>query len=386
VTSIDLLDRSLYAGDPFPTYAWLREHDQVHWDEHRELWGVFRYDDVISIEKQPELFSSAQGSRPRTPADGSMINLDDPRHKAQKRAVYKGFTPKAVAEKEAHIRSICTSLIDAVIDRGGCDLVESLAAPLPMMLIAEYLGAPLQDCATLQHWSDTVIGGADGPENVTEAVATAHMSFVMYAMDIMEARRREPRDDLISILVQEEVDGEPMTEDAIVSEALLLLVGVKETSRNVITGGVEALIRNPDQRAVLLEDPSKIGAAVEECLRWVTPIINMSRTATRDVEIRGRAIAAGDEVVMFYASANRDAEVFQQPDEFLVERDPNPHVAFGFGPHFCLGAQLARLEVRVMLEELLARIPNMRLASEDPIPRSYSSFVRGVHSMPVVWS
>lgn len=384
--SIDLLDRSLYAGDPFPTYAWLRGHDPVHWDAARGLWGVFRYADVIAVEKQADVFSSAQGSRPLTPPDGSMINLDDPQHRAQKHAVYKGFTPKAVAAKEAHIRSICTSLIDAVIDRGECDLVQSLAAPLPMMLIAEYLGAPLSDCDMLQRWSDTVITGADGPENVTDEVATAHMNFVMYAIEIMEARRHEPRDDLISILVHEEVDGEPMTDDAIVSEALLLLVGGNETTRNVITGGMEALLRYPEQRAVLLDDPAKIAVAVEECLRWVTPIINMSRTAARDAEIAGRTIAAGDEIVLFYASANRDEAVFDRPDEFLVERDPNPHVAFGFGPHFCLGAQLARLEIRVMLEELSARIPNMRLVSDDPIPRSHSSFVRGVHSMPVTWT
>lgn len=386
MTTIDLLDRSFYAGDPFPTYAWLREHDPVHWDQRRKLWGVFRYADVIDVEKQPEIFSNAQGSRPYTPPDGSMINKDDPEHKAQKRAVYKGFTPKAVAEKEAHIRSIVTSLIDAVEANGECDLVEALAAPLPMILIAEYLGAPLSDCDDLQRWSDTLIGGADGPENVTDAVATAHFAFIEYAMAIMEQRRREPRRDLVSILVREEIDGEPLSEDAVISEALLLLVGGNETTRNVITGGVEALARNPEQRAVLLEDPSKIPVAVEECLRWVSPIINMRRTATRDHEVSGKTIRAGEQVLLFYPSANRDVEVFDRPDEFLVEREPNPHVAFGFGPHFCLGAQLARLEVRVMLEELLVRLPNVRLASDDPIPRSHSSFVRGVHSLPVVWS
>lgn len=383
--SVDLLDRSFYSADPYPTYAWLREHDPVHWDERRRLWGVFCHADVIDVEKQPEIFSNAQGSRPHTPPDGSMINKDDPQHKAQRRAVYKAFTPRAVAEQEGHIRSIVTSLIDAIEPRGECDLVEELAAPLPMILIAEYLGAPRSDCDLLQRWSDILISGADGPEHVSDEVMRAHLGFVEYALAIMEERRRAPRGDLVSILSHEEVDGEPLSDDAIVSEALLLLVGGNETTRNVISGGMEALIRDPHQRQLLIDDPAKIPTAVEECLRWVSPIINMRRTATRDHELRGKTIRTGDEVLVFYGSANRDATVFERPDEFLVEREPNAHVAFGFGPHFCLGAQLARLEVKVMLEELLARLPDMRLVRDEPIPRSQSSFVRGVLGMPVAW-
>ncbi len=380
---IDMLDRDFYAGDPYPTYAWMREHAPVYWDDARQLWAVMLYDDVLAIEKQPELFCNGLGYRPNTPADGSMISQDDPQHKAQKRYVMKGFTPKAVAAKEDHVRSIVTTLIDNVAPAGACDLVSQLAAPLPMILIAEYLGAPLEDCDTLQSWSDTVIGGADDPAYVTDEVATAHLAFVVYALELMEQRKAEPGADLLSLLVHEEIDGERLSEDAIVSEALLLLVGGNETTRNVISGGLEALIRNPEQRQRLLDDPSLIPVAVEECLRWVTPILSFRRTATADVEMRGQTIRAGDQVLNMYASANRDPAVFADPEHFDVGRNPNPHLAFGFGPHFCLGAQLARLELRVMLEEVLRRLPDLRLADDAPVARSHSSFIRGVHHMPV---
>jgi cholest-4-en-3-one 26-monooxygenase len=382
---INLLDRNLYAGDPYPTYAWLRENAPVYWDEQSDLWGVTRYADVLALEKQPEIFCNRYGFRPQTPPDGSMISQDDPQHKAQKRFVNKGFTPKAVSGKEDHVRSIVTSLIDAVEARGECDLVQDLAAPLPMILIAEYLGSPLDDCDMLQRWSDALIGGADGPDNVTDDVISSHFAFVEYALDIMERRRANPSDDLVSILVHEEIDGERLSEDAIVSEALLLLIGGNETTRNVISGGLEALMRHPDRRQTLIDDPAKIPVAVEECLRWVTPIISFRRTATSDYELHGEKIREGDSVLLFYGSANRDPEVFDNPDVFDVERNPNPHLAFGFGPHFCLGAQLARLEIKVTLEEVLRRLPDLRLADDAPIPRSHSAFIRGIHHMPVVW-
>ncbi len=220
---------------------------------------------------------------------------------------------------------------------------------------------------------------------MTDDVISSHFAFVEYALDIMGRRRANPSDDLVSILVHEEIDGERLSEDAIVSEALLLLIGGNETTRNVISGGVEALMRHPDERQKLIDDPAKIPVAVEECLRWVTPIISFRRTATRDHELHGEKIREGDSVLLFYGSANRDAEVFADPDVFDVERNPNPHLAFGFGPHFCLGAQLARLEIKVMLEEVLRRLPDLRLADDAPIPRSQSAFIRGIHNMPVVW-
>jgi cholest-4-en-3-one 26-monooxygenase len=382
---IDLLDRQMYAGDPYPTYAWLRENAPVYWSEPAGLWGVSRYEDIVALEKQPEIFSNAGGSRPKSPRNDSMIDHDDPRHKSQRRFVYKGFTPKALAEKEEHARSIVTSLIDEVAARGECDFVQQLAAPLPMILIAEMLGVRPEDRDTLQRWSDAMLSGADGEKNVTEEVMVSHLDFVQYALDVMEARREEPQADLISTLVHAEIDGEKLSDDAIVSEALLLLVGGNETTRNVISGGMEMLIRHPEQRRQLIDDPTLIPIAVEECLRWVTPILNMNRTATRDVELHGQTIREGDEVLLMFASANRDPAVFDAPEEFVATRDPNPHVAFGFGPHFCLGANLARLEVRVMFEEVLRRLPDLRLAT-DEVPRTPSSFVRGIMHMPVTFS
>lgn len=385
ISPIDLLDRSLYAGDPTPVYACLRDHAPCYWSEAAGVWGVSRYADVVAIEKQPQLFSNgAKGSRPHTPRNESMIDQDDPRHRVQRRFVSKGFTPKAIADKEEHVRSIVTALLDAIAPRGEADLVRELAAPLPMILIAEMLGVRPEDRDRLQHWSDVMIAGADGPQNVTDEVLACHLAFVEYALDVMEQRRREPLDDLISILVNEEIDGERLDDDALVSEALLLLVGGNETTRNVISGGLEMLLRRRDQWDLLADELARIPAAVEECLRWVSPILNMNRTATRDVELHGQRIREGDQVLLMFASANRDPRVFDSPESFDVTRDPNPHLAFGFGPHFCLGANLARLEVRVVLEEVLRRLPDLRLADGAELARTRSSFIRGITRMPVV--
>lgn len=380
---IDLLDRELYAGDPEPVYAWLRANAPVYWDERRRLWGLSRHEDVLAAEKDPQTFSSAKGSRPNTDPDPSMINHDAPRHTRQRRLVYKGFTPKRVAALEPHVRSVVTQIIDRVAPLGRCDFVKDVATPLPMVLIAEMLGMPDADRDSLQEWSDRVIAGADGPENVTDDVTEAFGEFVTYITTTVEDRRHRPVDDLISVLVHAEIDGERLSEEELIFESLLLLVGGNETTRNVISGGMDALVRHPDQRAKLVDDPSKIAVGVEEMLRWVSPILNMKRTATRDVEMHGQTIHEGDQVILMYSSANRDEAVFDEPQRFDVERDPNPHLAFGFGPHFCLGASLARLELNVMFEELLRRLPDMELVPGQDLGRSRSSFIRGLTRMEV---
>jgi cytochrome P450 family 142 subfamily A polypeptide 1 len=380
---VRLLDRSFYAGDPYPAYAWLRANRPVYWDEASGLWGLSRHEDVVWAERHPELFSSAQGSRPKSGPNPSMIDSDDPKHARRRRLVYKGFTPRRVAEQEGHVREITTWLIDRVAPLGKCDFVSAVAAPLPMILIAEMLGVPPEDRDLLQHWSDQMISGADGPENVTPAVVEAHSEFVEYTSRIIEDRRRSPRDDLISILVHAEVDGDRLSHEELLGESLLLLVGGNETTRNVISGSVEVLTDHPDQRDRLLAEPGLVPSAVEESLRWVSPILNMARTATRDVEVRGQMIRAGEQLLLMYASANRDEEVFEEPGRFLVDRSPNPHVAFGFGTHFCLGASLARLEVRVVLEEVLRRLPDIAVAPGTRVERTPSSFIRGVSRLPV---
>jgi cytochrome P450 family 142 subfamily A polypeptide 1 len=297
--------------------------------------------------------------------------------------VYKGFTPKRVAGLEPHVRAVVTQIIDKVAPLGRCDFVRDVATPLPMVLIAEMLGVAEDDRDALQEWSDRVIAGADGPENVTTDVLEAFDQFSRYITEVLEDRRHRPVDDLVSILVHAEIDDERLSEEELIFESLLLLVGGNETTRNVIAGGMEALIRHPEQRAKLVADPSKIPVAVEEMLRWVSPVLNMKRTATRDVELHGEKIREGDQVLLMYASANRDEDVFDAPERFDVERDPNPHLAFGFGPHFCLGASLARLNLRVMFEELLRRVPDMELAPGAELTRTPSSFMRGLVSMPV---
>ncbi|MGH9208165.1 MAG: cytochrome P450, partial [Acidimicrobiales bacterium] len=255
-----------------------------------------------------------------------------------------------------------------------------------MILIAEMLGVRREDRDLLQHWSDQMISGSDGPENVTVEVIEAHQQFMEYTGQIIEDRRKSPHDDLISTLVHAEIDGDKLTQEELLGESLLLLVGGNETTRNVISGSVEVLSRHPGERAVLREDPSRLPVAVEECLRWVTPIINMARTATRDVQVRGKTVRAGQQILLMYGSANRDEAAFDWPDRFNVGREPNPHVAFGFGAHFCLGNALARIEIKVVLEELLRRMPDIEVAPGFEVWRTPSSFIRGITSLPVVFT
>ncbi|HEY5875307.1 MAG TPA: cytochrome P450 [Ilumatobacteraceae bacterium] len=381
---IDLLDRDLYAGDPHPVFTWLRANEPVYRDP-AGTWALTRHADVVWAERQPSLFSNAAGSRPNSDPQPSMIDSDDPSHGLQRRLVAKGFTPKQMAAYETHVRDVARRLVDAIAPLGRADIVTEIAKPLPMTLIGEMLGAPEDDYETLQRWSDQMITGADGAANVTDEVVNAAFEYYEYAARVIGDRTARPRDDLVSVLVHGEVDGERLDHERVIANALLLLVGGNETTRNVIAGGVEALLRNPAQLAALRAEPgpSTIGA-VEECLRWVTPIVNMNRTTTADVDVDGKTIPAGSQVLMCYISANRDETVFDDPFRFDIARHPNPHIAFGFGPHFCLGSSLARLEIKVMLTELLTRLPDLHLVDPAATPvYSHSSFVRGIQSLPV---
>jgi len=380
-----LLDRSFYAGDPYPALAELRATDPVYRDE-TGMWGLMLHEDVVWAERHPKLFSSAPGSRPRSFPQPSMIDSDDPLHKRRRGLVDKGFYPRPVAEEEQRVRAITRALIDKVAPWGECDLVEDLAAPLPMIVIAQMLGVPPEDHDLLQHWSDLMISGADGPENATPAVLKAYADYVAYMDAIIADRRRTPREDLISTLVQAEPGGEHLSREEIIGEALLILIGGNETTRNAISGGFEALMRAPEERQRLLDDPAISGQAAEEFLRWVTPVINMARMATTDVTIRDRTIPEGAQVLLMYISANRDERVFDRSHDFEVARNPNPHLAFGHSAHFCLGASLARLEIKVMIEEVLARLPDIRAAVPGVnVTRTQSSFIHGIPSLPVVF-
>ena len=381
MSEIDLLDGTWYAGDPSADYAWLRDHPGLWFDEANELWAVARHHDVLEVSRNPKLFCSGEGFRPKTPPNGSMISQDDPRHTRQRRLVSKGFTPKQVAGMESHARKIVDELIDAVSEEGSCDFVTDLAVPLPMIVIAELLGVRVEDRDRLQHWSDELIKGADG--HTTDDVIAQFVDFCEYITEVIEARRADPRDDLTSILVHATIDGEVGFDlDGLINELLLIMIGGNETTRNVISGAMEALADNPEQRAALLADPSKLPTAAEEFLRWVTPIVTFQRTVVDDTEFAGTSLAAGDKLLLLYGAANRDEAVFgPTAPVFDIRRDPNPHMAFGFGTHFCLGASLARLEIKVMFEELLRRLPDIEITG--PVRRTPSAFIRGIAEMPV---
>jgi cholest-4-en-3-one 26-monooxygenase len=380
--AIDLLDGDLYAGDPDPTYVWLRRNAPLYRDEINRLWGVSRYDDVVAIEKDPATFCSSEGYRPNLPADDSMIGNDDPRHNERRRVVARRFTPKAVAGHEDVVRALARGLVDAVAKRGHCEVVEELAAPLPAMVIARLLGFDHDQWPRVKYWSETTILAGGGPRYMADSVAEAFGDYCEHTAALIAARQAAPADDVVSLWTQAEADG-VLTPDQVLSEGLLLIDGGAETTRTVITGAVLALIEHPDQYRRVLDDPSLLPLAVEEFIRWVTPILNMRRTATRDTEVAGTPVQKGDELLLMYPSANRDEAVFDDPQRIDVAREPNPHIAFGFGTHFCLGAALARLEIRIMFEELLPRLRNLRLAPGITPERIPNAFVRGFRSLHV---
>ncbi|MCJ7671378.1 MAG: cytochrome P450 [Acidimicrobiia bacterium] len=395
---VNLLDGAFYAGDPYPTYRLLRDEAPVYWDATQRIWGISRYQDVVEVEKRAARYTSAHGSRPRVPADYSMINHDDPLHQNQRRLVARRFTPRSVKEHEDHVRGIVTGLIDAVGPAGTADVVHDLAAPLPARVICELLGFDPSLAAKCQEWSETTMleGGQYAPDggerDTSDTTISAVLEFAVAATELLEARRRDPRDDLFSVWAHAEVEFPDSTrralnDDEIVHEALLLLDGGAETTRTVIGTMCLELIRNPGERAKLVENSTLLGATgVEEFIRWVTPILNMRRTATEDHELHGQTIRAGDEILLMYSSANRDERVFEHPETLDVTREHNHHVAFGFGAHFCLGASLARLEIRVMFEELLRRIPDLRLAPGAEPRRLPSAFAVGYDAIPVEFS
>ena len=376
---IDLLASSFYLDGARDAYAWMREHAPVHYDDANGLWGVATYEGVMAVGRDPATFSSAGGSRPDTGPMPWMIDMDAPDHLKRRKLVSRGFTPARVRATRDHLGEICDDLIDLVCERGECDVVLDLAAPLPMIVIGDMLGIPAADRGELLRWSDDMLKSLNGDPASLAAAAAAFGEYHGYARVMIEARRDDPTDDLVSVLVHAEVDGARLTDDEIVMESLLLLVGGDETTRHVTIGGTEQLLAHPEARARLTADPELLPTAVEEMLRWVTPIKNMARTTTRAVELGGVSLPEGAKLVVLYESANFDDAAFDAPNVFDIERAPNDHLAFGFGAHFCLGASLARLELSVMFERMLRRLPELELANDEPLRRT----INGVGAMPV---
>lgn len=365
---------------------WLRENEPVYWSEINQLWVLSRYEDVAFVSKNHHIFCSGFGVRPGNPVKLGLIDEDEPRHNRLRSLINRGFTPRMVKKLEGVFRSIATDAIDAVAKQGHCDVVEDIAVPLPLLLIAEMIGIRKEDRDRFHHWSDTMIaaeGNLQDPE-ITARAGRSFMEYSAYVTEIIEDRRANPRDDLVSILVGAKDEGlleifegaksptgaddeeyVKLANDELIKILVLLLVAGNETTRNGISGCMQLLIENPGVRQQLIDVPARIPMAVEEMLRLVTPVNSFSRTATCDTELRGKKIAKGQAVLMLYPSANRDADQFEDPEVLKIERNPH-HLSFGLGNHFCMGANLARMELRVALEEMLRRLPDMEYSSGGP--------------------
>jgi cholest-4-en-3-one 26-monooxygenase len=398
VTPVDLSDsRSYVAGVPHTWLAHLRRHDPVHWQDEPGgpgFWAITRYDDCVTVNRDYERFSSAaQGTMPfEMGADEiaqqglMMLNMDPPLHTRYRRLVNKGFTPRMVRDLEESIHRTADSIIDEVIEKGEADFVTQISAELPLQVIAELLGVPQEDRHRMFEWSNRMVGNED-PEyqDQTELALTSAMELYAYASELFAKKRIDPHADLMSALTTVEIEGERLSDMELELFFLLLTVAGNETTRNLMSGAMHAFFQNPEQWQRLLDDRSLLPSAVDEMLRFVTPVMNFRRTAMVDAELSGTTIAAGDKVVFFHASANRDEDVFNNPNTFDVGRDPNPHIAFGGGgPHFCLGTNLARMEIRVMFEHLLDRLPDIRQDGE--VLRLQSQFINGVKHIPVAFT
>jgi cytochrome P450 len=380
----------------------LRDERPVSWQRPAEgsmmpqadgagFWAVTRHEDIVAVSKNPEVFCSGQGIQMEDvpveilEAASSFLATDAPRHTALRRLISSAFTPRRVRTIEDQIRDQARRIVDDLLAAGDCDFVEQVARRLPMWTIYEMCGLPEEQRETAAHGADGMVSWADedvrGDLGPAELLGQSLMNLAGIGLGLAEARRAEPRDDLMTNLVQAEVDGQRLTDHEISAFFVLLSVAGNDTTRNTIARGVKALTDFPDQRKLLVDDfEGTIGTAVEELVRWASPVMTFRRTATRDFELRGQQIREGDWVVMFYASGNRDERVFDDPMRFDVRRDPNPHVGFGGGgPHFCMGNMLARTQLRAVFEQLLFRVPG--LTAGEPV-QVVSNFVDGVKSLP----
>ena len=372
-----LLDVDLLtAGTPHARYAALRSREPVSWQEAESggYWALLKHADVLAVSRDPALFSAeTKGMQLVDYTDQlpTLLSLDPPRHTEMRRRVLHAFTPKVVRELEPRMRAIARATFERVAGLGTCDFVQDVVRPLPLEIVCDILGVPQADRARVGEWADLLAGSAD-PEIAREGKTGTQgaIEFGTYAFQLAQKNEPASGESLIAVLKNSELDGEQV--DLITFCGLFVQIAIagNETTRSTLVGGMLELIRSPDALRALQADPSRIPAAVEEMLRWLSPVHYFRRTATRDTVLRGQKIAAGDRVVMMYASANRDEDVFRNPDRFEIARSPNPHVALGFGEHFCLGAALGRLEARVFLEEFFARFASIELAGEPVRLRS----------------
>jgi cholest-4-en-3-one 26-monooxygenase len=396
--SLVLHDPATYAhGFPYEEFRRLRDEEPISHHDHpaweRGYWAVTRHADVQRVSRDWSAFKNAP--HPFLPdteqygEDGSsllMISLDPPEHTKLRKIISSGFTPRRINDLAAHVKSRVDAVIDAYADRGECDLVRDIALWLPLHAIADLVGVPEEDRAQVFEWTELTFG-FDPTVPAVERINAATAMFG-YADAMCAERRAEPRDDLMTVLLEADIDGDRLSDMQLASFFMLLQNAGSETTRNLITTGTLALLERPEQLARLRADLSLLPAAIEELLRYTTPVMSFVRTATRDSEIAGETVREGDHVLIAYASANRDERAFDRPDDVDVLRDANDHVAFGAGgPHFCLGAHLARLESRLMFEAILTRFEGLEVTADPAtLPRVWSNLIDGFAEMPVRWS
>lgn len=403
---IDILDPALY-DHPWDTYRWLRNEAPIYRDEANDLYVVSRHEDVSHVSRHDEVYSAAQGVRPRIAAPMSIISMDDPEHTRQRRIISKGFTPRKVRELTEHMRTITDEILDDIQDKGEIDFVADFAIHVPLIVLAELMGLDPSMRLQLQHWSDTMMAGdghTDPDDPVLQASAEAFGAFADHVTELIEQRRESPTDDLIGVLTGAFDAGElehdwegpvdratgldgDLEDDELLMFLVLLLVAGNETTRNAITGGLLAFSRFPEERQKLIDHPEMVDSAVEEIVRYTSPVLSFHRTVTEDHSYKGVDFKVGDRILMLYQSANRDERVFDDADTFKIDREPNPHLGFGIGTHYCFGANLARAELKVVYEELFKRLRDIRAVDPDaPLERMRSTLVLGIETLPAVFT
>lgn len=396
---LEIFDPPSYArnGYPFEQWARLRTEAPVFWCERTtgpHFWAITKHEDICTIAKRPDEFLNApmmiipndlEGAQ----APESLLSMDNPKHRKLRKLISNRFTPNGMRKLHHNVETIAKEIVEDLLaqgDEGECDFVEKVAAPLPIAVIAWLLGVPREDWKRLFDWTNRIIGAAD-PDFAVEGVdsnTTANAAIVetfTYFGELIDERTKNPADDLVSHLAYAEVDGKKLKRMELLGFCALIMAAGNETTRNATTGGMLALIENPDQRRKLKAQPDLIGPAIEEVVRWTSPIIHFGRTAAQDCEIRGQRIEKGQHLALFYPSANRDDDIFESPDSFRIDREPNRHIGFGIGEHFCAGAHVARLEIRMAYQYLLPHIEEVELAG--PPERLHSTFVGGIKRLPI---
>ena len=398
-TTLDLATSEHYEDNGYPhdEWTWLRRHDPVFWYERPNVdpfWAITKHADIIAIGKQPELFLNAPRLAVFTrdlppPEEGAarhLLNMDPPDHARYRRVTSTWFTPRAIRAMDEKVARVTREVLDAAAEKESGDFVRDVSAPITIAVIAEMLGVPRSDWQLLFRWTNEIIAPQD-PEfqrgTAHETLERARMELFVYFNDLVTERRARPSDDIVSVVANGQIDGAALPPVELLSYYFLLVVAGNETTRNAMTGGMLALLENRGEWEKLCRDGAVLDSAVEEIVRWTTPVIQFARTATRDVELRGKTIRTGDNLCLFYASGNRDEEVFDNPFSFRVDRQPNPHIGFGMGEHVCLGAHLARLELRHAFAQLRARLQSCALTG--PVERVRSSFVGGIKRAPMRW-